>query len=201
MDGLRKKEIRDRAEAITKGSEQFQLIHATYAARAMIKAMVVNFYKEKYDLLLKRISEKMELGKDIDKELQEKKELEARTKQSRFHIDVEYIETNSEDMARVVKVENAFVINLPKSLAEQIFDKNGDYNYRIIQKIRSLMAHELGHLILHTDELIRIEGTQGSRELSSEEYEAEATYFGNELIELRRQRNEKFYRDKAYKSF
>ena len=125
----------------------------------------------------------------------------AKTKQSSFHIDVEYIDTHTEEMARVIKVENAFVINLPKSLALRVFKDDGTYNYEVIQKIRKLMAHELGHLILHTDELLRIESTQGSKMLSTDENEEEARYFADELINLRRERNDRFYKDKAYKSF
>ena len=201
MDGLRKKEIKDKACNITKVSEQYQLIHATYAARSMIKNMVMNHYKAQYDELSERISMKIKAGANIEKDLKEKAELETKTKQSSFHIDVEYIDTRTEDMARVIKIDNAFVINLPKSLANKIFDGDGNYDYDTLYKIRCLMAHELGHLILHTDELLRIEGTQGSMDLSDDEYENEAKYFADELIELRRKRNERFYRERAYKNF
>lgn len=201
MDGIRKKEIRDKAKEITTASEKFQLIHATYAARSMIKDMVMDYYKGKYKELAERIHDRMKRGLDIENEINEKNELMAKVKQNNFYIDVEYIETRTEDMARVIKIENAFVINLPKSLAKRIFDSDGNYNYDVIQKIRKLMAHELGHLILHTDELLHIEGTQGSIELSDDEREREATYFADELIQLRRERNDRFYRDKAYKTF
>lgn len=201
MDGLRKKEIREKAEKITHESEKFQLIHATYAARSMIKGMVMEYYKKRFEELSKRIVERIKNGLDIENETAEKKELLAKTKQSSFHIDVEYIDTHTEEMARVIKVENAFVINLPKSLALRVFKDDGTYNYEVIQKIRRLMAHELGHLILHTDELLRIESTQGSKMLSTDENEEEARYFADELINLRRERNDRFYKDKAYKSF
>lgn len=201
MDGVRKKVIRDKVEELTKESEQYQLIHATYAARTMIKSLVMKYYKARYEELLERISNKIEAGNNIESELQEKAELESRTKQRSFHIDVEYIETRTDDMARVIKIENSFVINLPRSLADRIFKENGEYDYDVIHKIRELMAHELGHLILHTDELLYIEGTQGSKELTDEDYEDEARYFANELIECRRERNKKFYEDKAYKNF
>ena len=200
MEGLRKQEIRTKAEEITKASERFQLIHATYAARTMIKSMVMKYYEEKCSVLSKRIEDRIEQGLDIENETNEKIELLSKMKQSSFHIDVEYIDTKSEDMARVVKVENAFVINLPKALALKVFNEDGNYNYEIIQKIRRLMAHELGHLILHTDELLHIDGTQGSLELSFDEKEIEARYFAEELIELRRKRNERLYKDRAYKS-
>ena len=109
MDGLRKKAIREKAEELTKESEQYQLIHATYAARSMIKGLVMKYYKERYDDLLDRISRKIDAGADIESDLKEKAELDSKTKQSSFHIDVEYIDTKTDDMARVVKIENAFV--------------------------------------------------------------------------------------------
>lgn len=201
MNPDRERIILGKAEEITKKSEQFQLIHATYAARAMIKEIVKNYYKERYEDLSRRTKERLQKGLDVKSELVEKKELDSKARESSFHIDVEYIETKTEEMARVIKIENAFVINLPRSLAERVMDDDGNYNYETIQKIRGLMSHELGHLILHTDELLRIQGTQGSLEIDDKELEAEASLFGDELIRLRRERNERFYRDRAYKSF
>ena len=201
MDGLRKKAIRDKAAKINKEAEQYQLIHATYAARFMIKGMVMDYYKEKCDELSQRIEDRFNRGLDIENEMNEKRDLLSKAKQSSFHIDVEYIDTKTEDMARVVKVENSFIINLPKSLALRVFKADGEYDYKVIQKIRRLMAHELGHLILHTNELLLIESTQGSIDISLQDQEEEARYFANELIELRRERNERFYKDRVYKNF
>ncbi|MBQ9437307.1 MAG: ImmA/IrrE family metallo-endopeptidase [Lachnospiraceae bacterium] len=202
MDADRKKEIREKALEVSKGAERFQLIHATYAARGMIKEIVTDYYKKRYDSLSARVREKMDKGiDDVDAEMKEKKELDAMVKQSSFHIDVDYINTYDEDTARVVKINNAFVINLPKSLADRIFDKNGEYNYEVIHKIRGLMAHELGHLLLHTGDLLQIDGTQGSKLITNDEKELEARYFADELIELRKKRNEKLYTDRAYQKF
>lgn len=46
MDADRKKEIREKALEVSKGAERFQLIHATYAARGMIKEIVTDYYKK-----------------------------------------------------------------------------------------------------------------------------------------------------------
>lgn len=127
----RKKAILDKASEITHSSEQYQLIHATYAARSMIKGMVMNYYKKRYDELSSCIAERLKKGLNIENQLKEKVELDALAKRSSFHID----------------------------------------------------------------------GTQGSRDLTDGEEEAEADYFGSMLIKLRRQRNEKFYQDKAYVTF
>lgn len=113
----------------------------------------------------------------------------------RFHIVVTYKETHSEDAARVIKTETAFVINLSQDLKEKIFTESGDYNYNVIQKIRKLRAHEIGHLILHTNDLLNIEGTQGSKLITDSEKEEEADFFGEQLLSLRKDRNKKIHLD------
>lgn len=195
MDTEREKEIKLKAGEVTEVSEQFQLIHATYACQTLIKKLVMDDLKQQYDELSKKIEEKMQLGCDYKEELKEKQRLDILIQQKAFHIDVAYIETTTEDAARVIKIDNAFVINLSRSLANRIFDAKGEYNYDVIRKIRELMAHELGHLILHTSDLLQINSTQGSKLIVDSEKETEADYFGECLLELRKLRNEKLYQD------
>lgn len=195
MDTERKSEIQQTAKNVSRTSEQFQLIHATYACQMLIKQVVMADYKKKYDELSDKIEKKILEGRNYEKDQEEKERLDILIKQRSFHIDVAYIETSSEDAARVIKINNAFVINLSKSLADHIFDSNGDYNYDTIRKIRKLMSHELGHLALHTDELLQIDSMQGSKLIKDADREEEASYFGDKLLELRRIRNEKIYQD------
>lgn len=195
METKRKKEIKKIAEDVSHTSEQFQLIHATYACQMLIKQVVMNDYSKKYDDLLQRIAEKLDAGANDEKEQEEKNHLDMIIKQQSFHIDVNYITAPSDDAARVVKIQNAFVIYLSKELVNQVFSEDGNYNYNIIHKIRELMSHELGHLILHTDELLQIDSTQGSKLITDPEKEEEANLFGQNLLELRKLRNEKLYQD------
>lgn len=202
MDIKRKNEIKNIAENVSKISEQYQLIHATYACQMLVKQTIMDENTKKYDELSKRIEEKISNGQKYDKEKSEKEEIDTLIKQRSFHIDVAYIETTSDDVARIVKINNAFVINLSKSLAKQIFKPDGSYNYVIIHKIRELMAHELGHIMLHTKELLNIDNLQGSKLIIDPEKEAEADFFGENLLELRKIRNEKVYQDGgAHKKF
>ena len=202
MDAVRKNEIRDIVGKVTKSSEKYQLIHATYAIRSMIKDMVVENYHQECDDLSAKIEEKIIKGIDYSEEIKRKKELERDIDQKNFRIDVEYIPSFTEKMARAIKIENAFVISLPASLANSVFDKDGNYDYVAIQKIRRLMAHELGHIMLHTKDLMNIHGTQGTLDISGDEKETEANFFADKLIELRRVRNEKVYHDGgAHKRF
>lgn len=195
MKAQRKTEISQKAQEVSRASEQFQLIHATYACQMLIKQIVMDDYKKKYDDLSSIIEQKMCLGTNYEREMTEKERLDSLIRQKSFHIDVAYIETSSEDAARVIKINNSFVINLSRKLAESIFYPNGDYNYEVIRKIRKLMSHELGHLALHTDELIQIDSTQGSKLIKDCEKEQEATFFGEKLLDLRKVRNEKIYQD------
>lgn len=56
METKRKKEIKKIAEDVSHTSEQFQLIHATYACQMLIKQVVMNDYSKKYDDLLQHIA-------------------------------------------------------------------------------------------------------------------------------------------------
>ena len=55
------------------------------------------------------------------------------------------------------------------------------------------MAHELGHILLHTDYINEdgIIDEDGNKE-------EESNYFADIVLELRRQRNRDFYSDKNY---
>jgi len=195
MDTKRKIEIGDIAKNVSRISEQYQLIHATYACQMLVKQIITDEYTKKYDDLSKRIEDKICQGLKYDQERLEKEELDRLIKQRSFHIDVAYINTTSDDVARIVKIDNAFVINLSKSLAKQIFNPDGSYNYVVIHKIRELMAHELGHIALHTRELFYINSTQGSKLIIDSEKEEEADLFGKNLLKFRKIRNERVYHD------
>lgn len=78
---------------------------------------------------------------------------------------------------------------------ENTVDKDAGYNQDIFAKTRRLVSHELGHLVLHTDDLLKIEGTQGSLDIKDDEKEEEANLFGEKLIELRSDRNKKMYQN------
>lgn len=194
MNSIKKQEIKQKAEKISHSSEQFQLIHATYACQMFIKQIVIDDYNKKRDELRERIESKMIKGISYEKDTAEKDRLDALIRQRSFHIDVAYIEC-SEDSARVVKMDNAFIIYISKSLLKNIFDSNGQYNYQVISKIRNLMSHELGHLVLHTNELLQIDSMQGSKLIQDADKEEEADYFGQELLRLRKLRNQKIYQD------
>lgn len=198
LTSKRRNEIRDKANNIIKSSDKYHFIHATYACQRMIKDMVSSFYKTECLKLSGKIREKTKNGGEIPDDLNEEYErLMILAKEGRAHIDVDFIDTSTEDEARAIKTTNAFVINLPKSLAERVTYENGSFNKEAVRKIRELMAHELGHIMLHTDELLKIEGTQGSKEISEGEKEEEARFFAEKILEMRTQRNEDLHSAEA----
>lgn len=195
MDTTRKQEIKNKAREINNLSEQFQLIHATYATQEYIKNIVKEFYQHKLAELKTRIMEKMEKDLNTDMEFKEKEHLEDLIKHNRFSIDIGYINISDENIARVIKVDNSFTVYLASSLKDSIFKQNGERDYTVIHKIRKLMSHELGHLVLHTKDLLLEDGTQGSLNIQDGTKEEEADLFGGELLELRKERNEQIRKD------
>lgn len=195
MNTERKKEIRDKAKEINALSEQFQLVHATYASCEYIRTVVREFYQKELDKLKIRILDKTKKDQDTTQELLEKSELENLIRRNNYIIDIGYIDVSNENIARVVKLGKSFTIYLAKSLKDSIFKPNGDFDYDVIGKIRELMAHEIGHMVLHTKELLLEESTQGSLNIKDAEKEEEANIFGKELLELRRDRNRKIRAD------
>lgn len=192
MEPMRKQEIKSKAKDINNLSEQFQLIHATYAVQECIKNIVKEVYTEKLNALTVRMIEKMQRDLNTDDELREKQELEDLIKRNRVSIDIGYIDISDDNIARVVKVGNSsFHIYLALSLRNSLFMEDGEYNYETITKIRQLMSHELGHLVLHTKDLLLEDGTQGSLTIRDSEKEEEADLFGEELLQLRKERNRK----------
>ena len=195
MIDTRMKEIKTKAKEINDFSEQFQLIHATYATQEYIKNIVKEFYQQKLCELKKRISERLEKDLSTNEEFKEKEKLEDIIKRNSFDIDIGYINVKNSDVARVIKVDNGFIIYLAASLKNSIFSDKKEFNYEVINKIRQLMAHELGHLALHTKDLLLENSLQGSLNICSNDKEDEANLFGKELLSLRKKRNEKIRKD------
>lgn len=199
MDKGRENQIKAKAKEISDISEEYQMIHATHACQKLIEDKIRRGHKAQYDTLSKRIRDKIEKGEEFEHEMKEKKRLEDIIRERKFYLDVAYLSSlSSENEARVVKINNAFVIYLSRALANRVTRvTNGQKknDYEVIRKIRHLMAHELGHLALHTDDLLKIDSLQGSKLITDSVKEDEANCFGEELIELRKQRNKKIHDD------
>ncbi|MCL2057047.1 MAG: hypothetical protein FWH02_07525 [Oscillospiraceae bacterium] len=94
------------------------------------------------------------------------------------------------------------VIYLPEGLLEKAVSK-GSYQDPV-KELRKLMAHELGHAILHTKDIMRIKAAVGGElvkdgkagsALLKDEKESEAKVFGTTLLDLRHKRNMQMIKD------
>ena len=190
----RVKAIEEFAILVNKASEKYQLIHATFAIEKL-------FQEQKSRESQARVIElRNQLKEEDDPERQKQIHREAKELQKgedkRIRILVNYISQLSESSARITKTpNNTFIISLPKSL-ENVRNSDGTINFGKMKQLRELMAHELGHVILHTG-IFALEGIPAC--IPGEE-EEEAGFFAQRLLELRRERNSEIYNDNHYKN-
>lgn len=173
-------EISNTVHQINAFSEKYQLVHATFAIEQMYKkAVQAKSIKEIEPLIaqLKTESNKEKKEQLIQKISELKKEYNKTIK-----IVIDYIPHIQSNSARTTKTENNnFLIVLPKCM-ENIRKDNGEIEYDCFNKLRRLMAHELGHIVLHSDLPI---GSTVSTSITKEAREEEADFFAQKLIELR----------------
>ena len=191
----RKREIYNQAKRVNDVSEEYQLIHACFAVQKIINEHINSLFQNKFDELRSRL-----LKEDLDSDgvaqvLQKKKELELENRRKRINISIRYIESLVGFNATTTRVgiyKNSFIISLPKEL-EHIRRSDGTFDYAKMKNLRKLMAHELGHILLHTDYINEdgIIDEDGNKE-------EESNYFPDTVLALRRQRNRNFYSDKNY---
>lgn len=183
--------IKSLAAEVNKISEKYQLIHATFA----IEKLVEDKLRENVNAEIAQIRKRLAL--ETDKDAQERlfrQVQELRTDVgSKVRIIVEYLPQIEDDSARLTRSSrNTFLIFLPKSM-ENVRNSCGTIDFERMRRLRKLMAHELGHIVLHTGILCPEEN------LTDEEKEEQAELFAVTLIELRKQRNEEIYSNAHYK--
>lgn len=183
--------IKSLAAEVNKISEKYQLIHATFA----IEKLVEDKLRENVNTEIAQIRKRLAL--ETDKDAQERlfrQVQELRTDVgSKVRIIVEYLPQIENDSARLTRSSrNTFLIFLPKSM-ENVRNSCGTIDFERMRRLRKLMAHELGHIVLHTGILCPEEN------LTDEEKEEQAELFAVTLIELRKQRNEEIYSNAHYK--
>ena len=69
MDAARREKIAKKAQEVTSISENFQLIHATYACQTIIKEIVIRYFNDKCEELRKRIEEIIKHNCNYDEEI------------------------------------------------------------------------------------------------------------------------------------
>lgn len=183
--------IKNLAAEVNKISEKYQLIHATFAIEKLIEDKLRENVNTEIAAIRNRLA--LETDKDVQDRLF-KQVQELRTDVgSKVRIIVEYLSQIEDDSARLTRSSrNTFLIFLPKSM-ENVRKPDGTIDFERMGRLRKLMAHELGHIVLHTGILCPKET------LTDEEKEAQAELFAVTLIELRKERNEEIYANAHYK--
>lgn len=183
----RKKEIYQQVVQVYSESDKYQLVHALSAIEKIIKYRII----EEGQKELSKIREKLKKETDNDVILNLLKEAERVRKdnaQKTVKITVDYTKHIEEGNARTLKANsNTYRIHLPESMANFIGnDKKVDTIK--FNKLRHLMAHELGHILLHSPLF-----EEGCIMTYNPIMEEEADYFANELIELRKESAKEIY--------
>jgi Zn-dependent peptidase ImmA (M78 family) len=190
------KEIRDKAREVNDISLDYHLSHALCASNALIKQTAKEHLREKITALKIRLQ--TAIGRnDTVAIVQIRAEIELLSRPVLIY--VEYIDNMMEDGGRVVWINSQLIISLPKKLANDSRSKDGSLNSAGVSRLREIMAHELGHIMLHIDEWLDTDNLRGDK-LLSDDAEAEAWSFARELLELRHARNEQYFKSGAYKN-
>lgn len=185
-------QITDIATEINKISESYQLIHATSAIEKLIEQKREQSFIEE----MARIREALlTADKDTQEELKRQvAELKSEARHQ-YRIQIQYIPQIREDSARLTRTpSNTLIILLPQSLQNPRND-DGSINFERMRRLRKLMAHELGHIVLHTGVLHNLAPS------SAAEKEMQADLFATTLIDLRKARNAEIYSGRHFEEF
>lgn len=182
----RQDEIIDLVKQINIDSEKYQLMHAIFAIENMFQKKMQQDWQNEYNDIrekIKNTSNQDELEMLFEKARELNKE-----SMHKVTIVVEYITNLEVGNARISTTENRnFQITLPKDM-ENIRNDDGTINMEALTALRKLMAHELGHVVLHSGILTDVEIDDLNK--GSEE---EAEFFAEKLLELRRIHNEEVH--------
>ena len=173
-------EIENKAEKVVSESDKYQLLHAIFAIEELYRNSLNENCKKKYD-------EMKERNKDASDEESEELIFEynkaKKEKQKGIRISLSFIDEMEYNCSRTIKtLNNVFMISLPKSM-ENVRTPDGNIDAERLKNLRKLLAHELGHIVLHSKAL-------GVVPAKMDEFmEKEADLFAETLLELRKKQN------------
>lgn len=192
LEEHRKDEILAKASEVNAASEKYQLIHATFAIEKLFKDKIQQTYAAEFSAIREELLE----ASDADKQqelMHRAKKLQKESTQ-KIRVIVEYLPQIKYGSARITKTENNnFQIILPKEM-ENIRKTDGTIDFEKLKDLRRLMAHELGHIMLHSGVL----DEQNVKDVNDGSDE-EADFFAETLIDLRKQRNLEIHEDSHYR--
>lgn len=201
LEQVKENRIRELAAQVNETSEMYQLIHAMFAIEKMYRDNSSNQYKAKVGHILDRLGNPALGAEERENLVREAKNLRE-IYSKKINILVDYIPQIQENSARITWTQsNTFMIVLPKSM-ESTRSADGKINFEVLAALRKLMAHELGHIVLHSglfDSPCDVQESHKQIEISDAS-EEEAELFADALISLRRNRNAEIYEDGRFKN-
>lgn len=179
----RKKEIRARAKNVYDISFNYHLIHAVFGSDGLLIRDRMEANKEELVNLNKAlVVAKREKDTVLEAELMAEAEKLKKKLKRKYHILIDYVTLSDLEGGRVIKIDDKLIIELPKKLTSNIKDHDtGELQKEAVAAVREIMAHELGHIVLHTEEVPQGD-LQGGAKLKHLDWEAEV--FAKELLRL-----------------
>jgi hypothetical protein len=176
-------EIKARARKVYDLSFDYHLTHAVFGSDRLLVDDLIEANRETIEKLKDalRAAVREENGALVGDLMAKINELDRTLKKRKYLILVDYVSMDDTSGGRVINVDNKLIITLPKKIIENIVDGAGKLQKEPVEKVRKKMAHELGHIVLHTD-LVPKRGLKGTAELDSLDWEAEV--FAEELLRL-----------------
>lgn len=199
LDQARVAEIQHLAGRINSTSEKYQLIHAMFAIEKIFRDNSNSHYRDAVSRVWNDLKNPNLSADQKASLMQQARDLREEANK-RIRILVDYIPQIKEDSARITQTQhNTFMIVLPKSM-ECTRGTDNKINFEVLGALRRLMAHELGHIVLHSGLFDSYdEGSKGHREIEiTDVSEEEAEIFAKVLIDLRRDRNREIYDKDRY---
>ncbi len=195
IEDARKEEILRLAKDVNAASEKYQLIHATFAIEKLQDDVRKKLYADEFKSLRNLMAEAKEESNKETVEFLLNKAMLLRSSFSNTKIQVEYLKHITDECARTHRTHNGvFIISIPEDYMN-LRDEDGKINFDKMKKLRRLMAHELGHIMLHADFL------GPKRKSMTDCEEVEADYFAEQLISLRIERNKEIHENQHYCEF
>lgn len=185
-DNMTDKDIKQAAKEIDDAASRYHLTHAVFAANVRLRS-VFKEYSEKCILELRKkllIAKQRKDNAEVEYLLQQIGELRL---PRQIFINISDM---NEGSGRALRVGNRFIIYVPRIMADSTIKTDGTFDAERVRALRRLMAHELGHIILHTNVLLAENSEQGTKSMNND-MEREAYLFADELLRLRHERNKK----------
>jgi hypothetical protein len=179
----RKKEIKGRAKRVYNISFDYHLTHAVFGSDGLL---ISDRMEEKSKAINELNQSLVDAARQNDNALIEKlmndiKE-KAKIKGRNYKILIDYSSMMKDPCGgRVITVGDQLNITLPEKLRKDLKNDDDKLIDENVQKIKKIMAHELGHIVLHTDFLSQ-DDLIGSSGLNDLDWEADE--FAAELIRL-----------------